>query len=94
MATHSNILAWKIPWTEECGRLQSMGSRKVEHDRATSLSFTLGKYGRVWRHFGCHSYGDANDIQWVEVRDPAECLTIPRTSPPQPPPKKKLSVRN
>ena len=29
MATHSSILAWKIPWTEEPGRLQSMGSQKV-----------------------------------------------------------------
>ena len=32
MATHSNILAWKIPWTEEPGRLQSMGSQRVGHD--------------------------------------------------------------
>jgi len=32
MATHSSILAWKIPWTEEPGRLQSMGSQKVGHD--------------------------------------------------------------
>ena len=31
MATHSNTLAWKIPWTEECGRLQSMGSQRVGH---------------------------------------------------------------
>ena len=31
-ATHSSILAWKIPWTEEPGRLQSMGSRRVGHD--------------------------------------------------------------
>ena len=32
MATHSSILAWKIPWTEESGRLQSMGSQRVGHD--------------------------------------------------------------
>ena len=32
MATHSSILAWKIPWTEEPGRLQTMGSRSVGHD--------------------------------------------------------------
>ena len=38
MATHSSILAWKIPWTEEHGRLQSMGSQRVGHDWATSLS--------------------------------------------------------
>ena len=32
MATHSNILAWKIPWTEEPGRLQSMGLQRVGHN--------------------------------------------------------------
>ena len=32
MATHSSILAWKIPWTEEPGRLQSMGSQRIGHD--------------------------------------------------------------
>ena len=32
MATHSSILAWKIPWMEEPGRLQSMGSQRVRHD--------------------------------------------------------------
>ena len=32
MATHSSILAWKIPWMEEPGRLQSMGSQSVRHD--------------------------------------------------------------
>ena len=32
MATHSNILAWKVPWTEEPGRLQSMGSQRVRHN--------------------------------------------------------------
>ena len=31
-ATHSNILAWRIPWTEEPGRLQSMESQRVRHD--------------------------------------------------------------
>ena len=41
MATHSSILAWKIPWMEEPGRLQSMGSQRVGHDRATSISFFL-----------------------------------------------------
>ena len=32
IATHSSILAWKIPWTEESGGLQSMGSQRVRHD--------------------------------------------------------------
>ena len=36
MATHSSTLAWKIPWTEEPGRLQSMGSQRVGHDWATN----------------------------------------------------------
>ena len=37
MPTHSSILAWKIPWMEDPGRLQSMGSQRVGHDWATSL---------------------------------------------------------
>ena len=41
VATHSSILAWKIPWMEEPGRLWSMGSQRVGHDWATSLSFFL-----------------------------------------------------
>ena len=47
MASHSSTLAWKIPWTEEPGSLQSMGWRRVEHDRATSLSlFTFTHWRR------------------------------------------------
>ena len=41
MATHSSTLAWKIPWTEEPCRLQSMGSQRVGHDLATSLTQQL-----------------------------------------------------
>ena len=33
MTTHSNILAWRIPWTEEYGELQSMGLQRLRHDR-------------------------------------------------------------
>ena len=39
MATHSSTLAWRIPWTEEPGRLQSTGLQRVGHDWATSLHF-------------------------------------------------------
>ena len=35
MATHSSILVWRIPWTEEPGRLQAMGSQRVRHNSAT-----------------------------------------------------------
>ena len=41
MATHSSILAWRIPWTEEPGRLQFTVWQRVRHDWATSLSFFL-----------------------------------------------------
>ena len=41
MAIYSSTIAWKIPWTEEPGRLQSMGSQRVRHDWATSLSLSL-----------------------------------------------------
>ena len=41
MAIHSSTLAWKIPWTEEPDRLQSMVSQRVGHDWATSLSLSL-----------------------------------------------------
>ena len=50
MAPHSSTLAWKIPWTEELGRLQSMGSRRVGHDWVTSLSlFTFVHWRRKWQ---------------------------------------------
>ena len=50
MATHSSTLAGKIPRTEEPGRLQSMGSRRVGHDWATSLSlFTFMHCRRKWQ---------------------------------------------
>ena len=49
-ATHSSTLAWKIPWTEEPGRLQSMGSLRVGHDWATSFSlFTFMHWRRKWQ---------------------------------------------
>ena len=50
VAPHSSTLAWKTPWTEEPGRLQSMGSLWVGHDWATSLSFfTFMPWRRKWQ---------------------------------------------
>ena len=50
MAPHSSTLAWKIPWTEEPGGLQSMGSLRVRHNQSTSLSlFTLTHWRRRWQ---------------------------------------------
>ena len=46
MATHSSTLAWRIPWTEESGGLQSMGSQKVRHDWVTNtFAFSLWSVG-------------------------------------------------
>ena len=49
MATHSSTLAWRIPWTEEPGRLQSMGLQRVRHDWVTNSLFHLCK-----AHTGSH----------------------------------------
>ena len=50
MAPHSSTLAWKIPWTEEPVRLQSMGLLRVGHDCVTSLSlFTFMHWRRKWQ---------------------------------------------
>ena len=43
-STHSSILTWEIPWTEEPGRLQSMGLQRVRHDFATEHSCTFNKW--------------------------------------------------
>ena len=49
MATHYSVLAWKMPWSEEAGRLQSMGLQGVEHDLATEhehmTSLPMGQKG-------------------------------------------------
>ena len=48
MATHSSTLAWRIPWREEPGRLQSMGSQRVGHDWVASLTSLTYVKKRVW----------------------------------------------
>ena len=64
MATHSSILAWRIPWMEEPGGLQSMGSQRVRHDWATSLSLSLSTwtegYTQEWIHVDKVKWGDWN----------------------------------
>ena len=60
-ATHSNTLAWKIPWMEEPGRLQSMGSLRVGHDWATSL-FPLS----------CIGEGTGNPLQCSCLENPRD----------------------
>ena len=55
IATHSSILAWKIPWTEKPGGLQSMGSQRVRHDWATDKDLIGGATGKE------SNTGDARD---------------------------------
>ena len=60
MAPHSSTLAWKIPWTEEPGRLQSMGLLGVGHNLATSLSLS------------CIGEGNGNPLQYSCLEDPRD----------------------
>ena len=60
MAPHSSILAWKIPWTEEPGRLQSMGLLRVGHDWETSLSLS------------CIGEGNGNPLQCSCLENPRD----------------------
>ena len=60
MAPHSSTLAWKIPWTEEPGRVQSMGSQRVRQDCATSLSLS------------CIGDGNGNPLQCSCLENPRD----------------------
>ena len=60
MAPHSSTLAWKIPWTEEPGGLQSMGSLRVGHDSATLLSLS------------CIGEGNGNPLQCSCLENPRD----------------------
>ena len=62
MATHSSTLAWKTPWMEEPGGLQSTGSLRVGHDRATSLHFSLA----------CILEGNGNPLQCSSLENPRD----------------------
>ena len=78
MAPHSSTLAWKIPWTEEDGGLQSMGSLRIGHDWATSLSlFTLIHWRRKWQPTPVFLPGDPRDGRawWAAVYGVAQSQT-------------------
>ena len=62
MAIHSSTLAWKIPWTEEPGRLQSMGLQRVRHDCVTSLSLFIL----------CIGEGNGNPLQYSCLENPRD----------------------
>ena len=50
MATHSSIIAWRIPWTEEPGGLQSIGSQRVRQDKATNRLIVQTRWKEVPRY--------------------------------------------
>ena len=78
MAPHSSTLAWKIPWTEEPGRLQSVGSLRVGHDWATSLSlFTFMNWRRKWQPIQCSCLENPRDrgAWWAAVYGVAQSRT-------------------
>ena len=62
VAPHSNTLAWKIPWMDEPGRLQSMGSQRVGHNWTTSLSLFLSRTGE----------GNGNPLQCSCLENPRD----------------------
>ena len=77
-ATHSSTLAWKIPWPEEPGRLQSMGSLRVGHDWATSLwLFTFMHWRRKWQPTPGFLPGESRDggAWWAAICGVAQSRT-------------------
>ena len=77
MAAHSSILAWKIPWMEEPGRLQSMGSQRVGHDWATSLT-----YKAKGSCLGYRSLFLWNKKFTVDSQEDYECASASHQCPP------------
>ena len=78
MAPHSSTLAWKIPWTEEPGRLQSMGLLGVRYDWATSLSlFTLMHWRRKCQPTPVFLPGESRDggVWWAAIYGVAQSWT-------------------
>ena len=78
MATHSRTLAWKIPWTEEPGKLQFMGSLRVGHDWATSLSlftFMHGEGNGNPLQCSCLEHPRDGGAQWAAVYGVAQSRT-------------------
>ena len=51
MATHSSILAWRIPWTEEPGGPWSMGSQRVGHDWNVTRAISKPRHENIWIYF-------------------------------------------
>ena len=68
--THSSILAWRIPWTEKPGRLQSKGSQRVRHDWATSLTYllTYQSFSEIGIQSQLRVSGLSKRWEWISVQ--------------------------
>ena len=94
MATHSNIIAWKIPWTEEPGRLQSMGSQRVRHDWACTharCQFLTTWFHSRWLQMAVHLSTQLEQVQ-KPIWPMLSSGPIPNTIPALPTPKWKTSI--
>ena len=81
MAPHSSTLAWKIPWTEKPGRLQSMGLPRVGHDSVTSLSLFTYIPRRADRSYSTFKVrrGGSEEIPLVQgKRNPSKMVGVAR----------------
>ena len=73
MAPHSSTLAWKLPWTEEPGRLQSMGSPRVRHN----FTFTF-HFHALEKEMATHSSTSAWEIPWTEEPSGPQSMRLQR----------------
>ena len=88
MAAHSSVLAWRIPWTEEPGRLQSVGSQRVGHDWLSTvlvwvtLHISFGYKMRIlmwvihWETFSGEIYKDIKEVGYSRERSWAKCALL------------------
>ena len=73
MTTHSSILAWEIPWTEEPGGLQSMGSKKTGHDLVTKQQQSKSEIqNRLFGHCFQIGEGNGNPLQYSCLENPMD----------------------
>ena len=91
MATHSSVLAWRIPWTEKPGRLQSMGSHRVRHDWS-DLAAYLNYYFHYCKYCTLDVGESFSSVQslshvhlfvtpWIAARQASLSITNSRSSP-------------
>ena len=81
MTTHSSILAWRVPWTEKPGRLQSMGSQESDTTEQLSTHLKLVDYGALfWQNISCNNYSIKHIWGKADLRSKQNlCISIELT---------------